>query len=52
MMRPMSLSELQAPLEARLSGPDTKITGVSTDSRNLSDGDLFVALRGGALRRT
>ena len=46
MMRPMSLSELQAPLEARLSGPDTKITGVSTDSRNLSDGDLFVALRG------
>jgi len=46
MMCPMSLSELQAPLEARLSGPDNKITGVSTDSRKLSDGDLFVALRG------
>jgi UDP-N-acetylmuramoyl-tripeptide--D-alanyl-D-alanine ligase len=46
MMRPLSLSELEMPLEAQLIGPDQKITGVSTDSRNLSDGDLFVALRG------
>lgn len=46
-MRPMSLVELQTPLEARLYGADATIKGVSTDSRTLRHGDLFVALRGG-----
>ena len=46
MMRPLALSELQLPLEGQLHGADCDILGVSTDSRNLRDGDLFVALRG------
>lgn len=46
MMRAMTLSELQAPLAARLQGADQEFTGVSTDSRSLRAGDLFVALRG------
>lgn len=45
-MRPMTLSELQSPLAAQLLGSDREILGVSTDSRNLRDGDLFVALAG------
>lgn len=46
MMRPMSLAELQAPLAARLHGADGEFFGVSTDSRSLRQGDLFVALHG------
>ncbi len=46
MMRPFALSELQLPLAAQLHGPDREIIGVSTDSRTLRRGDLFVALRG------
>ena len=46
MMRPLSLSELRLPLEGQLHGADCDILGVSTDSRTLHDGDLFVALRG------
>ena len=46
MMRPMSLAELQAPLAAQLHGADREILGVSTDSRSLQEGDLFVALNG------
>ena len=46
MMRPLALSELRLPLEGQLHGADCDILGVSTDSRNLRDGDLFVALRG------
>ncbi|HEY6131130.1 MAG TPA: UDP-N-acetylmuramoyl-tripeptide--D-alanyl-D-alanine ligase [Halioglobus sp.] len=45
-MRAMALSELQQPLAAQLHGADCNITGVSTDSRSLRPGDLFVALRG------
>lgn len=30
----------------RLVGPDTSVAGVSTDTRTLADGQLFVALRG------
>lgn len=45
-MRTMSLSELQMPLDAQLLGSDCHILGVSTDSRTLRRGDLFVALRG------
>ena len=46
MMRPLSLSELRLPLEGQLHGADCDVLGVSTDSRTLHDGDLFVALRG------
>jgi UDP-N-acetylmuramoyl-tripeptide--D-alanyl-D-alanine ligase len=45
-MRTMTLSELQKPLAAQLRGVDCDILGVSTDSRTLRRGDLFVALRG------
>jgi len=45
-MRALTLSELVAPLSAHLQGGDRKFTGVSTDSRQLSEGDLFVALKG------
>ncbi len=46
MMRPISLAELQSPLQAQLVGADLEFLGVSTDSRRLAAGDLFVALRG------
>ena len=45
-MRAMRLSELAGPLAAELAGADCEFTGVSTDSRKLQSGDLFVALRG------
>jgi UDP-N-acetylmuramoyl-tripeptide--D-alanyl-D-alanine ligase len=45
-MRAMTLSELQSPLSAQLHGGDQVFTGVSTDSRKVCPGDLFVALRG------
>ncbi|MDX1733277.1 MAG: UDP-N-acetylmuramoyl-tripeptide--D-alanyl-D-alanine ligase [Halioglobus sp.] len=46
MMRPLTLSELTGPLEATLLGDDVSVGGVSTDSRSVAPGDLFVALRG------
>ncbi|MDG2045980.1 MAG: UDP-N-acetylmuramoyl-tripeptide--D-alanyl-D-alanine ligase [Halioglobus sp.] len=46
MMRPLTLSELEVPLEGQLHGADCDILAVSTDSRNAREGDLFVALRG------
>jgi UDP-N-acetylmuramoyl-tripeptide--D-alanyl-D-alanine ligase len=45
-MRTMTLSELCAPLGAQLAGAEREIRGVSTDSRKLQPGDLFVALAG------
>lgn len=45
-MRPMTLAELQMPLAAQLHGVDQAFSGVSTDSRTVQRGDLFVALRG------
>jgi UDP-N-acetylmuramoyl-tripeptide--D-alanyl-D-alanine ligase len=42
----MRLSEAAAALGARTSGSDALFTGVSTDSRSIREGDLFVALRG------
>ena len=45
-MRPLSLSELAAPLAAQLRGADLEVSRVCTDTRQLQSGDLFVALRG------
>jgi UDP-N-acetylmuramoyl-tripeptide--D-alanyl-D-alanine ligase len=42
----MQLAEAAAALGGRTSGADVLLTGVSTDSRSLRAGDLFVALRG------
>ena len=42
----MRLAEAVAALGARASGGDALFSGVSTDSRSLRAGDLFVALRG------
>ena len=42
----MSLAEAARVLDARLAGADARFTGVSTDSRTLRPGELFVALRG------
>ena len=45
-MRAMQLSELAAPLGGVLRGADCEFRGVSTDSRTVRQGDLFVALHG------
>ena len=42
----MALAEAAAALGGRVSGRDVTFTGVSTDSRTIGKGDLFVALRG------
>ncbi len=42
----MSLAEAAAVLQGRASGADLRFSGVSTDSRRIERGDLFVALRG------
>jgi UDP-N-acetylmuramoyl-tripeptide--D-alanyl-D-alanine ligase len=42
----MQLTEAAAALGARTSGADVLFAGVSTDSRSIRAGDLFVALRG------
>ena len=42
----MSLAEAVAVLGGRLSGADARFGGVSTDTRTLRAGDLFIALRG------
>ena len=45
-MRPVLLSQIAQWCEARLMGDDLSISHVSTDTRDLSNGSLFVALRG------
>ena len=42
----MSLQEASQALSANYSGDDVSLDGVSTDTRNLSGGELFIALRG------
>jgi UDP-N-acetylmuramoyl-tripeptide--D-alanyl-D-alanine ligase len=42
----MSLAETAAATQGRLSGPDVRFAGVSTDSRGIGRGELFVAIRG------
>ena len=46
MMRAFRLSELVGPLQARLQGEDCAVGGVTTDSRHVAQGELFVALQG------
>ena len=46
MMRALSLAELQLPLDGQLVGSDASFTEVFTDSRQVVDGGLFVALVG------
>ncbi len=41
-----SLSRIAAAVDARLVGADLSLTGVSTDTRAIAPGQLFVALRG------
>jgi UDP-N-acetylmuramoyl-tripeptide--D-alanyl-D-alanine ligase len=45
-MRALTLSELEVPLGAKILGVDCEFTGVSTDSRTMQPGNIFVALRG------
>ncbi len=45
-MRPVLLSQIAEWCEARLIGDDMSISHVSTDTRDLKQGSLFVALRG------
>ena len=42
----MSLAEAAAAMQGQLNGPDARFRGVSTDSRSLREGELFVAIRG------
>ncbi|WP_460423909.1 UDP-N-acetylmuramoyl-tripeptide--D-alanyl-D-alanine ligase [Pseudomonas sp. ZL2] len=46
MLKPLSLSQLTAPLNGRLQGQDAIFNGVSIDSRAITAGQLFVALAG------
>lgn len=45
-MRERTLSEIAARVGGRHEGPDAAVRGVSTDSREIEPGDLFVALVG------
>jgi UDP-N-acetylmuramoyl-tripeptide--D-alanyl-D-alanine ligase len=42
----MNLSDIVTVLEGRLDGADVRFDAVSSDTRNIARGDLFVALRG------
>ncbi|HAG78970.1 MAG TPA: UDP-N-acetylmuramoyl-tripeptide--D-alanyl-D-alanine ligase, partial [Pseudomonas sp.] len=46
MLESMRLSELQLPLSGRLVGASASFTAVSTDSRAIEPGQLFIALTG------
>ncbi|MDM8347560.1 UDP-N-acetylmuramoyl-tripeptide--D-alanyl-D-alanine ligase [Pseudomonas sp. sp1636] len=46
MLKTLRLSEISAPLQARLIGEDCAFAAVSTDSRSIQPGQLFVALSG------
>lgn len=45
-MSRLRLSDVAELVEGRLTGPDTAVDGVSTDTRTLRGGELFIALRG------
>jgi UDP-N-acetylmuramoyl-tripeptide--D-alanyl-D-alanine ligase len=42
----MSLAEAAAAMQGRMAGTDVRFSGVSTDSRGIGRGELFVAIRG------
>ncbi|MBA3022575.1 MAG: UDP-N-acetylmuramoyl-tripeptide--D-alanyl-D-alanine ligase [Gammaproteobacteria bacterium] len=42
----MLLSQAASALHARMDGADVRFSAVSTDTRNIAPGDLFIALRG------
>ncbi|TWI58471.1 UDP-N-acetylmuramoyl-tripeptide--D-alanyl-D-alanine ligase [Pseudomonas duriflava] len=46
MLKPMFLQDLVAPLSARLKGHNVSFSAVSTDSRTIMPGQLFIALSG------
>ena len=46
MLKPLLLSEVAAPLAARVVGADVAFSAVSTDSRKIEAGQLFIALVG------
>jgi len=46
MLTALTLSEVATPLAARLLGSDARFTAVSTDSRQIGPGQLFIALSG------
>ena len=46
MMRSFSLAEIEAALHGHLQGASVEFSGVTTDSRKVCPGDLFVALSG------
>lgn len=46
MMRDLTLSELEIPLQAAIKGHDCSVSSISTNSRTLAQGALFVALHG------
>jgi UDP-N-acetylmuramoyl-tripeptide--D-alanyl-D-alanine ligase len=45
-MIPLSCVEINAMVNGTMTGPDVTITSVSTDSRVISAGELFIALKG------
>ena len=46
MLKPLLLSEIAAALAGRLLGADAQFSAVSTDSRKIAPGQLFIALSG------
>ncbi len=42
----LKLTDVAAKLNAKLIGDDIEFTGISTDSRTIAEGDLFIALSG------
>ena len=46
MFKSLQLSQLVKPLNARLIGADVEFSALSSDSRKVTSGQLFVALRG------
>ena len=46
MLKPLLLSEIAAALAGRLLGADAQFSAVSTDSRKIASGQLFIALSG------
>lgn len=45
-MEPLSIQEIANAIGAARSGPDFSVTSITTDSRDIADGSLFVALSG------